>query len=203
MTSARGRRTIDGAREAIATATLAKAFWTDPFILYFYPHEDVRRRRLQRFFALTWRVAAAHETCDLTTNGEAAAMWLPPNNWRIPCHAMLRNALRMVHAYGAALPRVLDCLGRMEAVHPTEPHWYLMTLGADPAHRGQGHAHSLLQPRLAHCDTNNVPAYLESASANNIPFYGKLGFEVLREVAIPGGPSFWPMWRPPRKLPRA
>lgn len=199
MTSARVSRTINGAREAIASATLAKAFWTDPFILHFYPDEDVRRRRLHRFFALTWRVAAEHDACDLATNGEAAAIWLPPDRWRIPRYKMLLNAPRMVRAYGIALPRVLDCLKRMEVVHPTEPHWYLMTLGTDPAHQGQGHAQSLLQPRLAHCDASNVPAYLESGSANNIPFYSKLGFEVLSEVAIPGGPSFWPMWRSPHK----
>lgn len=194
---------IDGERESIATATLAKAFSTDPFIQYSYPDEDVRRRRLPQFFALTWRVAAALGTCDLTTNGEAAAIWMPPDQWRIPRHIMLRNSIRMARAYGAALPRVLDCLGRMEAVHPIEPHWYLMTLGTDPVHQGQGHAHSLLQPRLAQCDAKGLPAYLESGSADNIPFYSKLDFVVLGEVTIPGGPSFWPMWRSPLKLRRS
>ena len=111
---------------------------------------------------------------------------------------MLANSMGILRAYNTALPRVLECLARMESVHPTEPHWYLMTLGTDPAHWGKGHARSLLIPRLARCDADSLPAYLESGSADNIPFYQRLGFDLLGEIRVPNGPSFWPMWRPAR-----
>jgi GNAT superfamily N-acetyltransferase len=187
----------DSVREAVAAKALASAFWCDPFIRHFYPDEAVRKRRLRHFFALTWRATASYGSCDLTPNGEAAAIWRPPGSWRIPRTTMLGNVIGMARAYGSALPRVLGCLHRMEAVHPVEPHWYLMTLGTSRAYQGQGHARLLMNARLAHCDAAGLPAYLESGSAINIPYYQRFGFKLLCEIALPDGPSFWPMWRSP------
>jgi hypothetical protein len=45
----------------------------------------------------------------------------------------------------------------------------------------------------------NAPAYPESIKAENVPYYQRFGFEVTGELDVPGGgPTLWPMWRPPR-----
>jgi hypothetical protein len=50
---------------------------------------------------------------------------------------------------------------------------------------------------LARVDADGMPAYLESSNELNLALYRRHGFEVTSEVAIPGGPRTWPMWREP------
>jgi ribosomal protein S18 acetylase RimI-like enzyme len=177
--------------------TLARAFWADPFLVYFYPDEMVRRQRIRRFFDLVWRANMDDGYIEVAAAGDAAALWRRAGRWRIPRRAMLAQLPRMALAYGPAAGRVLASLRCMERHHPAEPHWYLMTLGTDPAAQGRGLGRALVRAGLDRCDADGLPAYLESGSAANIPFYEGLGFGLLAEVTVPGGPTFFPMWRAP------
>ena len=71
-------------------------------------------------------------------------------------------------------------------------------LGTDPRHQGRGVGSALLEPILARCDADRVPAYLESSKRSNVPFYERHGFRVLGELAIAGGPVIWRMQREAR-----
>ena len=93
---------------------------------------------------------------------------------------------------------VMGGLERMEQRHPHDPpHWYLFILGAEPTAQRRGLSSALLDHMLARVDADGMPAYLESSSERNLALYGRHGFEVTGEVAIPGGPRIWPMWREP------
>ncbi|TVP75518.1 MAG: GNAT family N-acetyltransferase, partial [Nitriliruptor sp.] len=48
------------------------------------------------------------------------------------------------------------------------------------------------------CDSERIPAYLESTSRRNRELYLRHGFEVIGEIRLPDGPSIWPMWREAR-----
>jgi ribosomal protein S18 acetylase RimI-like enzyme len=87
----------------------------------------------------------------------------------------------------------------MEARHPHDPsHWYLFILGTEQAAQGRGLGSALLAQMLARVDTDGMPVYLESSNERNLALYGRYGFETTSQVAIPGGPRIWPMWREPR-----
>lgn len=183
--------------EPAAVTSLARAFWDDPFLVYFYPDEAVRSRRIDRFFRLLWRVTWPLGQIELTKGCEAVVLWRPPHRWRVRRATIAGNLPAMLRAYGSATGRVLRCLSAMEKVHPQRPHWYLATVGTDPVHQGRGLAGRLIRSRLARCDAAGEPAYLEAASKSLCPFYSGLGFSSLGEVKVPGGPAFYPMWREP------
>ena len=63
---------------------------------------------------------------------------------------------------------------------------------------GTGIGSALIAPVLEQCDRQGVLVYLESSKEVNIGFYQRHGFEVVREVQVPGGPLLWPMLRTPR-----
>jgi len=100
---------------------------------------------------------------------------------------------------GSKLPKALRALTAIEKAHPPGEHYYLAVLGTDKRFQGQGVGSACLEPVLSRCDEQGIGAYLESSKERNIPFYNRHGFEVTRELPLPGGgPSIWLMWREPR-----
>jgi ribosomal protein S18 acetylase RimI-like enzyme len=89
----------------------------------------------------------------------------------------------------------MGAMDRIEKVHPKEPHWYLQVIGTDPRKQGKGFAGVLMRNQLAVADASGTPCYLESSKESNIPVYRAFGFEVVREIHLPNGPTLWPMWR--------
>lgn len=199
VSATRGARPADG---VAIVRTLSLDFWSDPLILHFYPDEAVCARRIGTFCTLLWRSTASFGTAEISEYVESVALWRPPARWRVPRRVIIGNLGSMLLAYRGATGRVVDCLGRMEAHHPRVPHWYLMTIGTDPAAQGRGLGGALISNRLRVCDTDRVPAYLEAATSSHISFYAGFGFEVRGEVTVREGPSFYPMWREPALAPR-
>jgi GNAT superfamily N-acetyltransferase len=100
---------------------------------------------------------------------------------------------------GAHTRRALRLLFEIDGRHPKEAHWYLATLGTEPARQGTGIGSALLRERLAAADEEGVPAYLESSKARNVPLYARFGFEVVEEFqSSAAAPTIWRMWREPR-----
>jgi hypothetical protein len=56
-----------------------------------------------------------------------------------------------------------------------------------------------LRPTLERADRENLPVYLWTAKARNVPFYQRHGFEVVTEGVEPtSGIRFWTCRRMPR-----
>jgi GNAT superfamily N-acetyltransferase len=183
----------------IATA-LAKAFDDDPVMTYLLPDPATRPKRLAGLFDVLMRrhhIIHGEVLVDDSTAG--AALWDPPDKWRIPLREQLLAGPSMIRAMGSRTFTAMRSLADVEKKHPREPHWYLAVLGTEPASQGKGIGSALMQPILDRCDTEGLPAYLESSKEQNIPFYSRHGFEVTGEIRLgKAGPLVWPMWRTPR-----
>jgi ribosomal protein S18 acetylase RimI-like enzyme len=180
---------------------LASAFQDDPVITWIFPDQQRRRDVLPAFMKFRLcNLAFPHDQVWMTAGGAAAAVWLPPpGRWQLSRSQRLRLLPPLVRFFGLRTASVLGALERMEAQHPRDPsHWYLFIFGTEPAAQGQGLGSALLAQMLARVDADGMPAYLESSNERNLALYGRHGFEVTSEMAIPGGPRIWPMWREPR-----
>ncbi len=210
-------RTVGTVRAAAAadndavSAVLARAFFDDPVFTWVIPDAARRAGMLPDFFAL---FAAAYaplgasqviddsDTDDSDTDGSdvtaGAALWAPPGQQAIGDEDAEEFAGRIEEMAGSDTARMFEVIGLLEEHHPDAACYYLNLIGVDPARRGGGLGSTLLSAALARCDREGQPAYLEATSPLNRRLYARHGFEVVKEIVLPGGPALWPMWREPR-----
>jgi ribosomal protein S18 acetylase RimI-like enzyme len=89
-------------------------------------------------------------------------------------------------------------MAAMEAVHPTEEHYYLFFVGARPGFQGRGLGSALLREVLDRSDATGIPAYLEATAEDNRRLYERHGFLARDPITVADAPPMWPMWREPR-----
>jgi len=191
------REAEPGERDAVGHA-LSLAFEDDPVMEFLFPDAASRTGRLRGFYAVVIPLLAAHGVVHTDAGTHGAAVWQAPSPPRPRGLQAGWLALRMLLTLREAAGRANTLNETILPAHLREPHWYLALLGTKPSHQGQGLGAALLAPVLETCDREGQLAYLESSKQANVPFYERHGFEVVRELAIPSGPSVWPMLRKPR-----
>jgi ribosomal protein S18 acetylase RimI-like enzyme len=176
-------------------AVLARAFHDDPVMSWVFPDPSRRVGQAARFFSLRLRTLVPDGEVYTTDGLDGGAVWAVPDRWRVSA----TDGLRMLRlGLGWRFPRIVRGLTRIEMRHPHEPHYYLAILGTEPSMQGRGVGSALLEPVLASCDADEIPAYLESSKERNVAFYARHGFRVTEELDLPKGPRVWLMWRDPR-----
>lgn len=193
-------RPATAADETAIVEMLVRAFDDDPVSNFMFAGQRRRRGGLHSFFTSQLRrqylpLGHVYVTEDLS----GAALWGPPDRER---HAAMELLQLLPTAPFLASPHTIGALKLMfkvESLHPTEPHWYLFTLGAAPERQGQGVGSALLRSMLDRIDEAGEPAFLESSKERNVPLYARFGFEVIHTLpSKSGSPPIWRMWREPR-----
>ncbi len=198
MTSPDVRQATRTDARAMARA-LGEAFSDDPVISHLIP-PGVRNRdaRLRTMFALEVPRSRHCGGAWIAADASAAAIWYPPGTWREP---MLRTFLQgpaSIWVFGRQLPVATKVLVAMTEHHPEQPHWYLLYIGALARAQGTGRGSALLRAKLAECDAQGVPAYLEATNERNRELYRRHGFVEREVLELPDGcPPLFPMWRDP------
>jgi ribosomal protein S18 acetylase RimI-like enzyme len=115
-----------------------------------------------------------------------------------------RARLRCAFGQGLAVARRWAVVAEsLQIHHPLDEHWYLATLGVEPARQGRGVGRALLGAWLAQVDEDGGRAYLETDAPRNVSFYERAGFGTRAEIRVLGVPV-WLMERPagvPRRGP--
>jgi ribosomal protein S18 acetylase RimI-like enzyme len=178
----------------------AAAFADDPIFSWLSPERATWERRAPGWFAAHVRYQARHGAEVLVDDDlRGAAIWLPPGAWRTSgIGEALALGLPSIRLFKRRLRTASRVVARMEGMHPKAPHWYLSTLATHPDHQGRGVGRALISPIGERCDAEGVPAYLETAKAENVSYYLRHGFRVQDEIRVSSGPPMWLMWRTPQ-----
>lgn len=175
-------------------ATIVLAFATDPAARWSFPDAATYLAHfpalVRAFGGQAFSHGSGHEVADCG----GVALWLPPG--------AEPDQATMVAIVETAIPverhgEVFAVFESMSRYHPQEPHWYLPLIAVDPPRQGQGLGSVLLRHALAACDSEGLPAYLESSSPANIPLYERHGFTQLGTIQIGSSPPIVPMLRKP------
>ena len=102
---------------------------------------------------------------------------------------------------GRRIGRAVALLGAVDKAHHElhGPHYYLAILGTDPQFQRTGAGTAVLAPVLERCDTEGLPAYLETQKEENIAYYARHRFEVVQKIEVDGCPPIWTLRREPER----
>jgi len=197
---------METARHAIAadlpalTETLANAFFDDPLSSWIFPDRAARPHQLRAWMQLTGEMGLTRGHLYTVAENFAAAIWSPPDVTLFDEIWGARLARLLTRELGDRASEVLAGLTRaLASKSDDEPHFYLFTLGTHPERQGSGFGARVIEPVLAICDRQGLPARLESSNERNLSFYLRHGFEVLNEIAVAeDGPILRPMRREPQ-----
>jgi GNAT superfamily N-acetyltransferase len=200
MTTIRPATAADG---AMLADSLANAFAEDPLFNWIAgagPNQDIEPKLRTVFDAfLKPDLTRAEHLVFTDDDGIGVAIWKAPNRWKVPSGDMLRALPAMLRAFGTRTPRMVGAFNAVEKVHPKEEHYYLEALGTRQDMQSKGVGSAVIRHMLDRCDTEGMPAYLESSNTRNVPFYARHGFETTGEIVVgKGAPTVTAMWREPR-----
>lgn len=178
------------------TRTLGAAFSDYAWTRHVISADDHRRRveRTQELFLVD--IGMRNGAVWVADAGAAVAVWTHPRTDFPAAYAAIAAEVDELagdrQSYAASAQRA------MAPHRPTEPGWFLATVGVDPSQQGKGLGTAVIRLGLTAADTEGVPAYLDTSDERNVGFYERLGFRVTATVPIPdGGPTTWTMRREP------
>ena len=186
--------TVERAQAQAVLDVLTLAFVADPVFRYFWPRASDYLQSAPRLAMARGERGFDHGTVAMTSDGGAAAMWLPPG---VEAATPPPSPNEPVDAEAAAITAELRA--EIKRHHPSGPHWYLWMLGADPSRQGQGLGAALLKHTLRRCDDEGAIAYLESSNPRNVSLYQRHGFEPLGVIRVRDVPPITPMLRAARR----
>ncbi len=187
---------------AAARQTLTRAFLDYPLMKYANAEPSPRQRGVRTLYGAIVRDTLRYGEVHTTAGIEGACCWLPPG-------VSLPNFVREVRSGMLGLPLGFGWTGfqrlvefdkvqrRLHAQYAPARHWFLATIGVDPAHQGRGIGSALMAPVLARADEERMPCYLETHTTDNVRLYERHGFRVMEHIENPTSVPLWAMLRSP------
>jgi GNAT superfamily N-acetyltransferase len=187
---------------AATRAMLTRAFLEYPLMQYVNPNRTRRQRGVATLYGAIVRDTLRHGEVHVSAGLEGARCWLPPG-------VGLATFVREVRSGMLGLPLGFGWAGfqrlvefdhvqrRLHEHYASGPHWFLATIGVDPAHQGKGVGSALMAPVLARADAQRMPCYLETHTADNVRLYERHGFRVMEHIENPTTVPLWAMLRSP------
>jgi GNAT superfamily N-acetyltransferase len=182
---------------------LTRSFLDYPLMQYVNADVSRRQRGVPTLYGGIVRDTLRYGEVHVSQRFEGACCWLPPGVGLPTFGREVRSGmLGLPLGFGwAGFQRLVEydkMQRRLHEQHAKGPHWFLATIGVDPAHQGRGIGSALMAPVLARADEERIPCYLETHTTDNVRLYERHGFRVVEHLENPTSVPLWGMLRPPR-----
>jgi ribosomal protein S18 acetylase RimI-like enzyme len=179
---------------------IAEAFLHLPPSRWLIADPAARKAIFPAYFRIYVEQAVSAGIVHTTPDRAAAALWLPAG--ATPAGPPPGYGPRLAAITGCWHGRFTAFDAALERRHPADTaHHYLALLAVHPHRQHHGTGSMLLRAHHAHLDYDATAAYLEAATVRTRRLYHRHGYtDHGPPIRLPdGGPSMWPMWRPPRR----
>jgi GNAT superfamily N-acetyltransferase len=188
----------------IGSQLLARAFARETHFSRILPDPRRRAQTLAAVMHLSVRDAQpfGHVYAARPAGGElaAVAVWLPSGRFPLGPLRTLRatpDIVRMAAHAGSGLRPLLRFASTLRGLHPKEPQWYLVAIGADPGYAGRGAGSAVLRAGTDQADAAGQACWLETQEEATVGWYQRFGFTVQAPVLdFPEGFRSWQLRRP-------
>ena len=179
-------------------AILAEAFAGYPLTEWVVRPDARNAQRRHAYFEILLGEGRRNGRIVCDEAGHGAAVWFPPGRWSVGVSDFLRTLPAWLRVTGLrALPSRLRGLYVLTRERPEGDAWVLEVLGVHPSAQRRGAGSRLVEYGLEQAKRDGVGAFLLTSNREVVPFYARFGFSVAKELAVPGGPPMWSLWRRP------
>ena len=178
----------------IATG-LADAFSKNPVTAWLLSDIGNTDHIRKAFYRTYTKIYLRDGVVNHTGHFEGISLWSPPSPPSPSLFELTQDYLSWAKVLKLSALKAARFSSLLSQHKPSFPHWYLAILATPFKHRGAGYGGRLLKQQLELCDQEQIPAYLECSTPENIRFYEKFGFTVQQEISLDDSPPLWTMLR--------
>ncbi|GCC50323.1 N-acetyltransferase [Chryseotalea sanaruensis] len=160
---------------------LTQSFNDNRSVNYVVKQDKNRVERIKKLIHYSFNMCLAYGEVWVSDNQQACALILFPDKKRLSLRSLFWD---MRLAIGAiSIDRISIVLKRealIKSSYPKERIAYLWFVAVDPTVQGKGIGSSFIQELIGEYQLKERPIYLETSMGRNLPFYTRLGFEIIR-----------------------
>lgn len=144
--------------------------------------QDIKRvGRIRKLMDYSFNMCQAFGEVWLLDNHQACALILFPDKKRFSIRSILWDIKLAYSAIGInRISIVLQRENLIKSSHPKTKIAYLWFVAVAPQVQGKGIGSAFMKELVSACKLKHRPIYLETSMERNLPFYNRLGFEIVR-----------------------
>jgi len=199
--------TLDPRRKREAAQVLASAFFEYPMFTFYFPNPRKRARYLPWYLENVLNCALRYGEVFTDAELSGVIFYLPPGHTKLSLWEYTINGFLLTPIFLGLRDyvRSMDCEAFVDEMHEKvmqgRPHYYLWGLAVDPDRKRKGIGTALMKHLLEITDAVEKPVYLETHDKNNVGYYQRMGFNLVRTGTIPKyNLQIWCMVREPGSL---
>lgn len=158
---------------------LTAAFDTNKSVNYIAREGKRRLRSIRALMAYSFKLCMRYGRVYLSEDRKACALLLYPDKKQFSFTSLLLDLQLIFGCVGlGGVPKTLRREAIIKRQHPAKPFAYLWFIGVEPTQQKNGIGSRLLQEVITESKQLLRQVYLETSTAENLPWYKKMGFEV-------------------------